>query len=147
MCTHKSIKMHICSVHGRAPAPEPNPPCSARALSPLCQPCPTAGHSWGPRWPSSHPSAQPGTTAGAQGSHLPPGMNYRAINHTRLSGSVLCLPSIRRHKQLCSQQDWQKERQKGDPGDLRGVLVGVGVLGTFVPVCPKLPRQKIQITK
>lgn len=142
MYTHT---LAVCTAELQPEQPEANPPCSPRGFSPRRQPRPTAGHSWGPRgtrWPSSHSSAQPGIMAGAQGSHLPPGMNYGAINHARLSRSVLCLPSIRRHKQLCSQQDWQKARQKwvrGDPGDLWGVPVRVGVLGTFVPVCPKLP--------
>lgn len=31
---------------------------------------------------------------------------------------------------------------EADPGDLQGVLVRMGVLGTFVPVCPKLPSRK-----
>lgn len=110
------------------------------------QPRPTVGHGWGlqgTRWPSSRISPQLGITVGAQGSRFPQGMNYRAINHARLSRRVLCPSSIRRHKQLCSQQDWQKARQKWvhrDPGDLWG---GPGQggrarhLGTPRPPCPR----------
>lgn len=127
--------------------PEPNPSCSPRGFSPLLQPCTTTGHSWGPR-------AQGGLGAIHQHSRVsgpgpgqppPPGMNYRAINHAGLSGSGLCLPSIRRHKQLCSLQDWQEERQKWvhrDPGDLWGCPGQGGSAGHLCTCLHKAARLK-----
>lgn len=136
----------LCMVELQTEQPERNPFCSPGGFSPRRQPRPTMGHGWGlqgTRWPSSHISPQLGVTVGAQGNCLPRGMNYGAINHARLSRRVLCPPSIRRHKQLRSQQDWQKARQKWvhrDPGDLwRGPGRGgrAGHLGTPWPWCPR----------
>lgn len=140
----------LCMVELQTEQPEPPPFCSPGGFSPRRQPRPTVGHGWGPQgtqWPSSRISRQPGITVGAQGSRLPRGMNYRAINHARLSRRVLCPPSIRRHKQLHSQQDWQKARHKwvhGDPGDLGGGPGQAGRarhLGTPRPQCPRSAKR------
>lgn len=139
----------LCMVGLQTEQLEPNPFCSPRGFSPRYQPRPTVGHIWGPqgtRWPSSRISAQPSITVRAQGSRLPQGMNYGAINHARLSRRVLCPPSIRRHKQLCSQQDWRRARQKWvqrDPGDLwGGSQPGWEIWAPWHPLAPAPPQCK-----
>lgn len=118
-CTHKYIKMHLHPPqHCSRQSCSPNPALPAvPGLSPPAGRVGDRGAHGGLGAIHQHGrGARPGLRAAAS----PPGMNYRAINHARLSSSVLCLPSIRRHKQLCSQQRRQKARQKwvhGDPGD------------------------------
>lgn len=138
-CTHKYIKNASTPPPALLTAelqPEPSPPCSARAFSPR-------GESWGPRgtrWPWSHPSARPGSTARAQGSRLPPGDELQS-NKPRSSQQQRFMPAINQETQtaLFPAAPAESEADMGARGSW-GLMGGPGQGGSAGHLCTCLPK-------